>query len=49
MAQKEAQHREELEELNEELTQVRRQHDELTKLSHDQVGIDSLWLVYVLK
>ena len=40
MAQKEAQHREEVEELNEQLGQVRRQHDELTKLSRDQVCID---------
>lgn len=37
MAQKEAQHREEVEELDEQLNQIRRQHDELTKLSRDQV------------
>ncbi|KAL5511327.1 hypothetical protein ACEPAH_4543 [Sanghuangporus vaninii] len=36
MAQKEAQHHEEVEELNDQLSQVRRQHDELTKLSRDQ-------------
>ena len=42
MAQKEALHREEVEELNEELSQLRRQHDELNKLSRDQVCVFSL-------
>lgn len=37
MAQKEAQHREEVDELNDQLGQIRRQHDDLTKLSRDQV------------
>ncbi|KAH8117048.1 kinesin [Phellopilus nigrolimitatus] len=36
MAQKEAQHREEVDDLNDQLTQVRRRHDDLTKLSRDQ-------------
>ena len=39
MAQKEAQHREEVEELNAQLSQVRRQHEDLTVLSRDQVCI----------
>ena len=39
MAQKEAQHREEVEELNAELSQVRRQHEDLTVLSRDQVCV----------
>ena len=49
MAQKEAQHREQLDELNEELTKVRselgdelakvrKQNDEMSKLSRDQVS-----------
>lgn len=38
MAQKEAQHREEVDELSDELTSVRKQHDELQKLSRDQVS-----------
>jgi hypothetical protein len=37
MAQKESQHREAIEALNEELRQLRRQHDELTALSSNQV------------
>ncbi len=37
MAQKESQHRESIEALNEELRQLRRQHDELTVLSNNQV------------
>ena len=37
MAQKESQHREATEALNEELLQLRRQHDELTVLSNNQV------------
>ena len=37
MAQKEASHREEVDELNDELTSIRKQHDELKKLSRDQV------------
>lgn len=37
MAQKESQHREAVEALNEELLQLRRQHDELTVLSNNQV------------
>ena len=42
MAQKESQHREIVEELNDELSRIRRQHDDLSKLSRDQVslGID---------
>ncbi|KAJ7681788.1 hypothetical protein B0H17DRAFT_1161098 [Mycena rosella] len=36
MAQKESNHREIVEDLNEQLTQVRRQHDDLTALSRDQ-------------
>lgn len=36
MAQKESQHREAIEALNEELGQLRRQHDELTVLSNNQ-------------
>ncbi|KAA1469366.1 kinesin-domain-containing protein [Dentipellis sp. KUC8613] len=36
MAQKESQHREEVENLNDELVQLRRQHDELTALSQNQ-------------
>lgn len=36
MAQKESQHRETIETLNEELGQLRRQHDELTVLSNNQ-------------
>jgi len=39
MAQKESQHREVVEELNAELTQIKRQLDELTALSRDQVRI----------
>jgi hypothetical protein len=38
MAQKESSHREIVDELTNELGQLRRQHDELTKLSHDQVS-----------
>lgn len=38
MAQKESQHREAVEALNEELLQLRRQHDELTVLSNNQVS-----------
>ena len=39
MAQKESQHREVMEELNAELAQTKRQLDELTALSRDQVRI----------
>lgn len=39
MAQKESQHREVVEALNEELSQLRRQHDELTALSSNQVRL----------
>lgn len=39
MAQKESQHREVVEELNAELAQTKRQLDELTALSRDQVRI----------
>jgi len=39
MAQKESQHRESIEALNEELRQLRRQHDELTALSANQVHL----------
>ena len=39
MAQKEASHREEIEELTDELTTIRKQHDELTKLNRDQVRL----------
>ena len=38
MAQKEAKHREIVDELNEELDLIRRQHDDLSKLSRDQVS-----------
>ena len=38
MAQKESQHREEVDELNAQLSQVRRQHDDLTALSQGQVS-----------
>jgi kinesin family protein 4/21/27 len=41
MAQKESQHRESVEALNEELRQLRRQHDELTALSANQVHLKS--------
>jgi hypothetical protein len=41
MAQKESQHRESVEALNEELRQLRRQHDELTALSANQVYLKS--------
>jgi hypothetical protein len=37
MAQKESQHREVVDELTTQLSQVQRQHDELTALSRDQV------------
>jgi hypothetical protein len=37
MAQKESRHRELVDELNDELAQVRRQLDDLTTLSRDQV------------
>jgi hypothetical protein len=42
MAQKEAQHKEEVDGLTEELISIRKQHDELTKLSRDQVSDHSL-------
>ncbi|KAJ7633003.1 kinesin [Roridomyces roridus] len=38
MAQKESQHREVVEDLNAQLAQVRRQHDDLTALSRDQTA-----------
>ena len=37
MAQKESSHKEEVDELTNELSSVRRQHDELVVLSRDQV------------
>lgn len=39
MAQKESYHREVVDELNTELSQVHRQLDDLTALSRDQVGL----------
>ena len=39
MAQKESQHRETIEALNEELSSLRRQYDELTALSSNQVHL----------
>jgi hypothetical protein len=39
MAQKESQHRETVEALNEELRMLRRQYDELTALSSNQVHL----------
>lgn len=41
MAQKESHHRETVEALNEELRLLRRQHDELTALSTNQVGFST--------
>jgi hypothetical protein len=38
MAQKESHHREVVDTLNEQLSQVRKQYDELTALSRDQVS-----------
>lgn len=38
MAQKESSHRETVDELNDELSTIRKQHDELTALSRDQVS-----------
>lgn len=38
MAQKESQHRETVDDLEKQLTQVRRQFDDLTALSRDQVS-----------
>jgi hypothetical protein len=38
MAQKESAHREVVDDLTTQLTQLRRQHDELTTLSRDQVS-----------
>ena len=60
MAQKEAQHREQLDELNEELTKVRselgdelakvrKQNDEMSKLSRDQVSPNRFQYHIVLK
>lgn len=46
MAQKESHHREVVEDLNTQLSLVRRQHDELTTLSRDQVCVND---VYVLR
>lgn len=47
MAQKESSHREDIDKLNAELSQVRRQHDELTVLSRDQVrDLQTLSLVF---
>lgn len=50
MAQKESQHREVVDTLNDELTGLRRQHDDLSALSRDQVRLFSYpaaysWLV----
>lgn len=39
MAQKESSHKEEIDQLTDELNSVRRQHDELVVLSRDQVRI----------
>lgn len=47
MAQKESSHREIVDGLNEELATIRKQHDELTTLSRDQVCVD-LSLHFVL-
>ena len=44
MAQKESQHRDIVEGLNDELQQLRRQHDELSTLSRDQVRLDKIRL-----
>jgi hypothetical protein len=38
MAQKESQHREVVDELNDQLNSIRRQHDELVALSSNQVS-----------
>ena len=43
MAQKESSHQETVAKLNAELSQVRRQHDELTVLSRDQVRRCDWW------
>ena len=45
MAQKESHHREVVEDLNTQLTQARRQFDELTALSRDQV-MSSILFIY---
>lgn len=37
MAQKESSHKETVDDLNEQLSSIRKQHDELTALSRDQV------------
>ena len=43
MAQKESNHREVVDKLNSELSQIRRQHDELNALSRDQVWVHYLF------
>jgi hypothetical protein len=48
MAQKESSHREIVEKLNVELSQVRRQHDELTVLSRDQVSVHGMHSAYCM-
>ena len=45
MAQKESHHREVVEDLNAQLSQVRRQHDDLTALSRDQVRMINIVFV----
>jgi hypothetical protein len=49
MAQKESHHREVVEDLNAQLTLVRRQHEDLTALSRDQVRILTTVLMLFLK
>lgn len=46
MAQKESSHREIVDKLKAELSQVQRQHDELTVLSRDQVRGDYIAVSY---
>lgn len=48
MAQKESSHREVVDGLNADLNQLRRQHDELTVLSRDQVRNPAIdfWAAY---
>jgi kinesin family protein 4/21/27 len=48
MAQKESQHREMVDELTTQLSQVQRQHDELTALSRDQVCLNICSASHVL-
>ena len=48
MAQKESHHREVVEDLNTQLTQTRRQLDELTALSRDQVMSPIYFIFHML-